>query len=219
VKATWLKRPAERKKWCLDRYPTSGAKIDALVDGVYDLIANANCELIACAVNKAEVQREYGERAYYAPAIAYECVIQRAQHAMEACGGHVHVTIDDMEGKSPKGNEWKINLKRHHRALRRRGSQLIRGMALDRLFGDEPAFRDSAHDHRVQLADLVAHCVYRQFVDHGPDWEDPRGVELPMYEYFEKIHRRFRNHDGRVQGFGIIKFPMKNRVYWKIDGQ
>lgn len=217
VKANWLKRPAERRKRYLDPFHISDAALDHFINELYTLICAQDADLIACVVNKAEVQEQYGlTSAWYAPAIAYECVMQRAQLAMLECDGHVHVTVDDMEGKSPKGNDWKENLKRHHKQLRANGSQLRRGMPIDRLVGESPAFRDSAHDDRLQLADLVSYSVYRQFVDHGADWEGELRP-LPVYDYFSRLCKKFRSGEGgRIQGYGIVKFPLKRRVRWAV---
>ena len=220
IKANWLKRPDQRRKFYLEPYAIDDARLNEFVNSVYALINAHDCQLIACVVNKAEVQTQYTNRTWYAPAIAYECVLQRVQQAMEECNGYGHVTIDDMDGKSPKGSDWKENLQKHHRQLRSSGSKLLGGMAIDRVLGDSPTFKDSATDHRLQLSDLVSYAVYRQFVEYGPDWEkqDAKvGDVLPTYDYFERIGKKFRNRNGRVQGFGVVKFPMKNRIEWNAE--
>jgi hypothetical protein len=62
-------------------------------DATYRLINEASCKLVACIVDKAEVQQLYGDKAYYAPAITYDCLLQRVQQEMIDCGGEVHVTV------------------------------------------------------------------------------------------------------------------------------
>ena len=171
----------------------------------------ANCVLLACVVDKAEVQQMYGDKAYYAPAISYECLMQRVQQEMSDRDGYVHVTIDNMTGATPAGNQHAYLLRRQHALMRDNGSRLIKGMAFDRIGG--MAFRDSHLDERLQLSDLVAYAVYRQFVDYGPDWEDD-SKPLPVYECLERLAPKFRNHGGRIQGYGIVKFPMNRRVKW-----
>lgn len=214
IKANWLRIDYERKARYLDPYGLNEKQLREFVDDVYNLIASTNLELVGCVVNKVEVQQEYGENAWYAPAIAYECLLQRVQNAMVEKAGIVHVTIDDMTGATPKGSQYRENLERHHRSLVVHGSKLMRGFAFDRLGGQ--AFSDSSHDERLQLADLVAYAIYRQFVDHGADWEDTTKTALPVYEYLHKISQKFRNQDGRIQGFGIVKFPRKGRILWRV---
>ena len=212
IKANWLRIDYERKDRYLDPFGLTEERLRRFCDEVYGLIATSKSELIGCVVNKAEVQALYGSRAWYAPAIAYECLLQRVQSAMVSCSGSAHVTIDDMMGATPKGSPYRQNLQKHHRGLVDRGGNLIRKFSFDRVVGQ--SFSDSAADERLQLADLVAYAIYRQFIEHGPDWEDASKDAVPVYPYLHRIIQRFRHQGGRVQGYGIAKFPLKVRVPW-----
>ena len=64
-------------------------------------------------------------------------------------------------------------------------------------------------------ADLIAYAVYRQFVDHGPEWEQDTN-SLPLYEYLRRVAHRFRQQGRRIQGYGIVKMPLKKRVKWAV---
>jgi hypothetical protein len=216
IKARWLRRSEERRRRYLDQYDINEAQLTAFTDLTYQAIAETNCMLLACVVDKAEVQQLYKDRAYYAPAISYECLMQRVQQEMRDCNGHVHVTIDNMTGATPAGNQHAYLLRRQHSRMREHGSALMSGMAFDRLGG--MAFRDSHLDERLQLADLVAYAVYRQFVDYGSHWEDS-SKPLPVYEYLARLVPKFRNNNRRIQGYGIIKFPMNRRVRWSAKGE
>lgn len=216
IKANWLKRPAERQKRYLDKYSLSDSDLTEFTTEIYDIIANCEADLVGVVVNKAEAQAHYGSRVWHASAIAYECLMQRVQMAMYDTGGYARIVIDDMDGASPAGRQWRTNLEAQHKQLRKSGSRMRRsGKPFDRLLGDEPTFKDSKHDHRLQLADLVAYCVYRQFIDHGPAWEDKTTGTLPMYEYFKRVSGRFRNHAGIITGYGIVKFPTVAKVLWQ----
>ena len=69
----------------------------------------------------------------------------------------------------------------------------------------------------VQAADLVWSNIHRQFRDYGEDWEGEKNM-LPLYEYFERICRKFRTDGrGRIQGYGIAKFPMLRRKRWRLQ--
>lgn len=212
IKANWLRIGHERKARYLDKYGITDVGLTSFTDDVYDLINGCDCKLVACVVNKAEVQDQY-KKPHYAPAIAYDCLLQRAQQEMRASGGEIHITIDAMDGATPKGRQYLENLRRQHASLKKHGSPLMRGMSFDCIGGQ--AFRDSKSDERLQLADLVSYAVYRQFVDYGAGWEDAGQEELPTYEYFERIGSKFRSNRGRIQGYGIVKFPLNNRVPWE----
>lgn len=213
IKANWLRIWHERKVRYLDKFEVTNDELTAFTDDVYSLLNDCDCKLVACVVNKEEVQQQY-KQPHYAPAIAYDCLLQRVQQEMASYGGEAFVTIDAMDGATPRGHQYLDNLKRQHAKLKRHGSPLMGGMRFDRIGGQ--AFRDSKADERLQLADLVSYAVYRQFVDHGPDWENKDKKQLPVYEYFGRIASKFRNHAGRVQGYGIVKFPLNTRIHWGV---
>ena len=42
-------------------------------------------------------------------------------------------------------------------------------------------------------------------------------AKLPLYEHFARIAGKFyRGSNGRIQGFGVVKFPLRNRVKWIV---
>ncbi len=212
IKANWLRFRKKREERYLKPLGVTEQQLDAFVDQVYGLIEETKCTLLATLVVKEEVQARYPEP-NYAPAIAYECLMQRIQMAMSALDARVHVTVDDMDGATPKGRQYRDNLERHHERLVRHGSQLQRGFVMDRLAGI--SFADSAADERLQLADLVAYAVYRQWVDNPSAWEDQAPV-LPTYKYLGRLGPKFRNINGRIAGVGLVKFPMIKRRTWGL---
>ena len=80
-------------------------------------------------------------------------------------------------------------------------------------------FVSSEHSDLIQAADLISYNVNRQFMDHGEAWETTSSDgNLPMYSYFERISGKFRRStSGRVQGFGIVKFPLRNQILWHAE--
>jgi hypothetical protein len=210
LKSNWLRMPHERKKRYLEEGIDDRTLTD-LVDEVYRAVDDADVMLIAAVVDKVQMVEEYGTRAYYPPAVAYEALMQRVQNEVVSADACL-VVVDDMTGKNPKGNEHKRNLIRHHELLRKHGSRLRRGMRLDAL--GQLKFMSSARSNMLQVADLVAYNVYRQFVEFGEDWEKPSAA-LPTYGYFARLERRFRaDSRGRIQGYGIIKIPVGTKVRW-----
>jgi hypothetical protein len=78
-------------------------------------------------------------------------------------------------------------------------------------------FVNSAISHLVQISDLAAYNVHRQFNQYGEDWERPGAGPLNMYPYFREISGKFRmDVNDRVQGYGIVKFPLRERVLWGL---
>lgn len=215
IKSTWLRNPETRSKKYLNPYAINDEQLTCFVDDYYDLIRAADVKLIAAIIDKKEMQEHY-QRPFYPPATAYEMLLCRVQSDL-ANTDSVAVLIDDTTGKTPKGSDYKTLLDIQHKALKQNGSKLWKGFTFPSLGSQR--FVNSAISHLVQVADVCAYCVYRQFIDHGDDWERP-GIDgkLPMYPHFERIHTKFRcNADGVVQGYGLIKLPQKNQMRWSID--
>jgi hypothetical protein len=212
IKSNWLRIPHERKRHYLDPFGLSEAQLTEFVDRYYEVVTAAPLAFIAAVVDKLHVQETY-PKPHYAPAIAYELVMQRVQNELPT--GSVAVIIDDMSGATPKGNQYKANLKMQHLKLRKYGSGLKRGFDFPCLSSQK--FVNSASSQIIQVADVAAYNVHRQFMQYGEQWEQSGVGTLSMYEHFEKITGKFRRDaEGRVQGYGIVKFPLRNRVYWSV---
>lgn len=217
VKCNWLRLPGERTRRYLDRFGISEVRLTQFTDDYYRLIDQAPLDLIASVVDKLHMQESYGVSAWYAPTVAYDALMQRAVQAVPA-DSSLSVTVDDISGKTPKHHEYKELLSKHHQRLLKSGSSLQPSISFKCLSGPV-RFMNSSHSDLIQAADLAAYNVHRQFRDYGTEWETSSGpgAILPMYAYFERISGKFRKDaNGRVQGFGIVKFPLRKRVIWTV---
>jgi len=97
--------------------------------------------------------------------------------------------------------------------LKKNGSRLLKKkFGFSRIHGDV-RFEDSAHSELIQVADIVAYNVFRQFTDYGDEWEMHGLSALPTYEPFERLSTKFRKGaHGRIQGYGVVKVPLRNRI-------
>src|SRR4030095_16884974 len=101
--------------------------------------------------------------------------------------------------------------------MRNRGSALIKGFTFTALRGDI-RFVNSAQSELIQVADVAAYNVFRQFKDHGEAWEQRDLGTLPTYAYFARLLKKFRaDRNGRIQGYGVVKMPRRGRVPWRRD--
>jgi hypothetical protein len=217
VKSNWLRMPEERRRHYLDPFGVTEEQVARFTDNYYQLLIQASLQLIGVVVNKRHMQEKYS-RPWYAFTAAYDVLLQRGALTVPN-GSSLAVTVDDISGKTPKHNDYKELLADHHAALRARGSRLQPQISFACL--DSPVrFVLSQHSDLIQAADLVSYCVHRQFRDHGDDWErPPTGPDrrLPMYPHFERIAGKFvRSGNGRVQGYGIVKFPLLNQIRWRV---
>lgn len=204
IKANWLRIDNERSARYLVPYGISEDQLRIFVDRVYTLITDARPVLIATIIDKRAMQERYQQDAHYTSSIAYEIMLQRCQYEMQDRTGEAFVTIDDMRGATPKGNEYRSNLIRQHRRLLRYGSQLQRGVSFTRISGMN--FRDSSVVDNLQLADLVAYSAYKQVLDYG---SIPTRIDetIRVYEYLKRLLCVYRNRQGEVQGIGLVLFP------------
>jgi hypothetical protein len=218
VKSNWLRMPTERQVRYLDRFGISEATLTGFVDGYYRLIQQAPLKLVGAIVDKLHMQQTY-KSPWYAPTAAYEVLLQRAVQAIPA-GAALTVTMDEISGRTPKRNEYKILLADHHSKIRRFGSSLQKGISFKAIDGPVK-FTNSATSDLVQVADVAAYNLYRQFKDYGAQWEQ-QIARLPLYEHFSRIaHKFYQGAGGRIQGFGVVKFPLKTQIRWRVkpDGK
>jgi hypothetical protein len=220
IKSNWLRRQQERERYYLHPYGISEDELTTFVHTYYDIIAASDLQLIGVIVDKPAVQGMYG-RPYYAPSIAYDLLVQRValEHPEVGC---VSVVIDDMSGKTPRGSNYKVNLKRQHELLRKHGSQLRKTINCGCL-APGIHFVNSALSHQVQVADVISYNLLRQFRDHGDAWETPpktANEKLPTYLWFERLAHKFRQGPNRrIQGYGVVKFPLSRRIPWSISDE
>ena len=221
IKSNWLRIPKERKKRYLVPYGVTESGVRQFVEDYYSKLSALDFVLIASVVDKKHMEEDY-TKPWYAPAVAYELMIQRAQREMEG-KGFFSVEIDNMTGATPRHRQYSDNLRQQHARMRQHGSSLQRGMVFDRLLGNL-RFVDSAHSELVQVADIAAYNVFRQFGEYGEEWERARSepqsstpLTLPTYEYFRTLGTKFRaSPTGRIQGYGVVKMPLRNRIQWGL---
>jgi hypothetical protein len=218
VKSNWLRRPVERKARYLDPFNLTEEQFRSFVDEFYEVTLRADSALLACVVDKEHMTQDYGDARWYTPAAAYEAVVQRAQNELGPPGFRFSVVIDDMTGKTPNASTYSSNLTRHHEQLKKTGCNFF-PLRMTALTG-RLKFVNSRDSNLIQVADLVAYNVFRQFRDYGEEWETSGLGELPTYDWFRRIAPKFRRGpNGRIQGYGVVKFPLRNRVPWTRSGR
>jgi len=218
IKSNWLRLKKERTTRYLQRYGLSDADLTRFIEEYYQVVLGTDLTLLACVVDKIQMREDYGDRAWYPPAAAYELILQRAHSEIVDCGPGdrcFSVIVDDMSGATPRGNQYRDNLRRHHAQLKKTGSTLWKGLTFEHL--RDLRFVDSKRSEMIQVADLVAYNVYRQFRDYGEEWETKGLGTLPAYDWFSRIATKFRKGpNGRIQGYGVGKIPLRTRVLWRI---
>ena len=214
VKSNWLRREREREKRYLKPYELSESNLNEFIDHFYQAVLETDLMLVAAVVDKVHMQEKYPDP-WYPPAVAYDALLQRVENELHHTGT-ASINIDDMTGATPKGNQYKANLSKQHEKLKQYGSSLRSGFKYTCIDG-RLKFVNSAHSHLIQVADVAAYNVYRQFTDHGDKWETKGLKTLPSYDHFKRITPKFRQDtSGRIQGYGVVKVPVKTKVIWGV---
>lgn len=216
IKSNWMRQPKERRKRYLDPYGVSGAKFDAFVEDWYDLMSSDDLSYLAAVVDKPQMRARYDKAAWYPSATAYRFLLQRYQLELQKRGRLGHVRVDDMSGSTPAHNQWRDLLRNQHRRLKADGCSITKltfGNVADKL-----TFGNSARFDLLQVADVVAYNVYRQFRDHGDEWDRQDSEHVPIYPWLGRVLPRFvMGPDNRLEGWGIVKWPSDRKSRWVIN--
>jgi len=85
-------------------------------------------------------------------------------------------------------------------------------------------FARSCDENFLQVADVCAYNIYRQFIDYGSEWRgevvgSDGKKHLQTYDYFERIACNFaRNpYTRKVNGVGITCIPDSEKINWNLQ--
>ena len=215
IKSNWMRQPKERRRRYLDPYGVSNAAFDAFVEDWYALMSSDDMSYLAAVIDKPQMLTRY-KTPWYASATAYQFLLQRYELRLRARGGLGHVRVDDMSGSTPKHNEWRELLRTQHKRLKRDGCSITK-LTFDHIAGDL-AFGNSAHFHLLQVADVVAYNVFRQFREHGDEWDKQGSEQVPIYPWLGKVLPRFvLGPANQLEGWGIVKWPHDRKSRWVVN--
>lgn len=216
IKSNWLRIPKERSKRYIDGLGLTQADIDGLMESLIKWIRRAPITFLAGVVDKRLMEEKYA-KPHYAGTVAYTLLLQRFQKFLDKNDAEGAVEFDDPAGKSPGGHNWRDLLRRLHFKLRRQGCPYT-GMEFEDVNGIR--FADSAESHFIQIADLLAYNVFRQFRDHGAVYDDPDARSLPLYGPFADMSHKLDCSSGGVfAGYGVAKWPADVRNKWRVPGR
>lgn len=193
------------KQKYLGPYNISKEQLVEFIDGFwYPLFNEYDMQLVAVIVDKRYYKNPRHENKTPLE-IAVETLFDRTElHPHRDC----QIVFDQMDSqiKSHKRDQGKIF------QIADTKIDLQDGKYRNKYSHTSVRFEKSASSNFLQLADMVAYNVWRQFVDFGDEWDNHsmfgKHRVLPTYSYFEKISSNFYHGDNnRVNGYGIVKLP------------
>lgn len=220
IKSTWMRMSDKRKKFYLDPYGITPEQLNKFGEDYFDLIAaNAKkMKLFAVAFDK----RWYGPARATAdgtPLLKSTQALLERLHSY--CGKDCKVVFDQMESSLSiqKGTHDKMQ----GIFLKNDEMKNIYVTKYDNVSGI--SFKQSSSENFLQVADICAYTVYRQFTQYGREWDgthkdDEGKTTLNTYPYFERIRCNF--YSGGyfrvgVRGHGLVCIPDKAKINWDFQ--
>lgn len=220
IKSDWLRNPHKRKKHYLESFKEhiTTERLNEFGEKYIDLITRHHKKLKLFAV--VFDKRCYGDAkrqtAEGAPLLkTTQVLFERIQYV----GGYNLVIFDQME------SSLRLTSGEHHRILQvfqsNEGMETIHVERYDKIA--DIKFMRSARENFLQLADICAYNVFRQFVEHGRDWigasqEEDGKHKMGKYPYFYRIRCNFFCHPtaGQVRGYGLTCIPDSEKINWNL---
>jgi len=219
VKSDWLRNPHQRKKYYLKPFNITPEKLNAFGEAFIDLIAKhkGKLKLFAVVFDKrfygdAKRRIEEGHPLLKTTQVLFE--------RLEYSSGYNIVTFDQME------SSLRITHGQHSRILNVHSKNL----GMDTIHVDQYThvtdiqFKKSSNENFLQIADVCAYNIFRQFCEYGREWlgkqKDGEGkVMMQYYKYFDRIRCNFAfhpTHRNKVRGVGLTCLPDLGKVDWYI---
>lgn len=219
VKSDWLRNPYRRKKHYFDVYGIAPGELNEFGEKFTDLIAKFrnDLKLIGVVFDKrfygdAKRQKEEGNPLLKATQLLFE--------RLEYASGYNVVVFDQME------SSLKLTTGQHDKIL----GVFRKNIGMEKIYVDKYTkmtdikFMKSERENFLQVADICAYNIFRQFVEHGREWtgkeKDKNGKSrMNLYKYFNKIRCNFMHHPARktVRGVGLTCVPDLDKVEWNIS--
>lgn len=218
IKSDWLRNPYQRKKHYLDVFNIKEEQLNKFGEDFVDIICNYNkqLKLIAVVFDK----RYYGDAkrktADGAPlSKTTQVLLERLQYA----GGYHIVVFDQME------SSLKLTIGHHNKIL----NVFQKNEGMEKIYVDkynkitDIKFMKSSNENFLQIADICAYNIYRQFVEFGCEWFGKEKLKdgkstMHVYQYFNRIRCNFffNPQTKQVRGIGLCCLPDKDKVNWNV---
>lgn len=201
VKSSWLRIPYEREKRYCKAFGVSPEELNEFGKEILSLFTRFRKEItiIACVFDK----RYYRNRDKDPFLCAMQVLFERIEYFMKDEKATCTLVIDQLEDSLSIDTGRNGELFEVFIGKRSSGPRFLKSYR----HINSIHFRKSKDDHFLQLADIAAYNVFRQFVDHGVLWEREGLEVLPLYEGFRTILGNFRTKHNQLRGWGLCKIP------------
>lgn len=203
IKSSWLRNPKERQRHYIEPYKITEDVLAEFVNRLYAEFLGEDIVIVAGVVDKDGMRSKY--KTPQAPSsAAYRVAIERIELYLTALVDEYGLLIfDKITNLELKKKGYEDLLSRQHAQYLESGTDYLH---IEHIV-EGLLFIPSHENGLLQITDLCAYNVYRQFVLHGDEWGKP-GFFEHTYDYFARIAPRLRSSKkGTVAGYGIKKLP------------
>ena len=204
IKSEWLRNPMKRKKKYILPFGITDQGLIGFVNDWYGIFEKYK--------DKLQVQAFVLDKRYFGPKMRVHTPLQLlAEVAFDRLEKHPSkeavIVFDqmDVEIRSEKNEQGDI--------LKISDKHITISSFYTKYTHVRPRFEKSCNSLFLQMADTVAYNIYRQFVDHGDEWENGK-PNLPLYQYFQRIVGNLYSKNGQIAGYGIVKVPNLKKIRW-----
>lgn len=218
VKSDWLRNPNQRKKHYLDQYKISSEKLNDFGEKFINIIANYKKELkiIASVFDKRYYGNQKRQTAEGKPLLkSTQVFFERIQFA----GNYNIVIFDQME------SSLQVKSGQHGKILK----VFQENEGLEKIYVEKYGaisdikFAESKKENFLQIADICAYNIFRQFAQYGREWsgskKDKVGKSrMTPYSYFDRIRCNFfyNPFNMQVRGYGLVCIPDVKKINWNL---
>jgi hypothetical protein len=205
IKSEWLRIPSLRKRKYTDKYNITDEVLIQFTNEWYAIFEN--CPQIKIQAFVLDKRFYKNKRTTYSPLqLLTQVVFDRVE--LNERAHECIIVFDQMDGE--------ISSEKHqHGDILKISDKVISlGSFHNHYTHTRPRFEKSQSSNFLQLADTIAHNVWRQFVHFGDVVDDKFIQNKKFYSYFERIIPNLYSKNGKISGVGVIKVPDPKKSEW-----
>ena len=212
-KSVALRNQEKQRKRYLEPYGLTLEQLTGAVERLYAIVTAAPLTLFAVVIDKRQMTAS-SVVPESPTSYAYELLLEQFEAFLsrlpdEHSGIVIHDLIQETPGASKSYQREIIN--QHDKFLHEDETSAL---SMKRIV-EGVHFVETDQSNFLQVADLAAYNIYRQFTEYWQEWDAAVGVpesiafiQMPMYPYFQRMLPKFaRTPEGVVRGCGITKEP------------
>jgi len=221
IKSDWLRNPNQRRKHYIVPFNITAEQLNKFGEKYIDLIGKNKdkIKLIAVIFDK----RCYGDaKRQTSEGIPLLKTAQVLFERLKYAGNYNIVIFDQME------SSLKLTIGQHDKIL----NVFQSNYGMEQIFVDkydniaDIKFMKSHTENFLQVADICAYNIFRQFVEYGREWAGQSKTRngqsvMKTYPYFNRIRCNFHYNplNMQVRGVGLTCIPDFDKVNWGLlDG-